>query len=187
MSATELVYGPTPKYANAMPITDRPSEQPNQNLGSEAWVLTDVITRLRRVLRSSVRSEYPWEMLPMAQVEILQRLSEEPGLRIGELAQRHRLATNTVSTLIQQMVTAGLITRTAAEEDRRVHTLNLTELGFASIAGWRRANRERLTAALNLLTEQDRRSIQAALPALEELAGRLEHVEQLLQLGRPKP
>jgi hypothetical protein len=34
--------------------------------------LTDVVTRLRRALRSSIRTEYPWESLPMAQVELLQ-------------------------------------------------------------------------------------------------------------------
>jgi len=168
-----------------MPITDPLLEQLNLNLSSEAWLLTDVITRLRRVLRSSIRSDYPWETLPMAQVEILQRLSEEPGLRVGELAQRHRLATNTVSTLIQQMVTANLITRTMDETDRRIYTLHLTDLGHASITGWRRANQERLTAALEHLTEADRHSIQTALPALGELAGCLEDVERLSQLERP--
>jgi len=72
----------------------------------EAWALAEIVTRLRRVLRASVRSEFPWERLPMAQVEILQRLAEEPGLRITDLASRHRLATNTVSNLVQQMVLA---------------------------------------------------------------------------------
>ncbi len=63
----------------------------------EGWALTEVITRLRRALRSSVREEFAWESLPMAQVEFLQRLSSESGLRIVELARKHRMATNTVS------------------------------------------------------------------------------------------
>ena len=45
----------------------------------------------------------------MAQVEILQRLKEEPGLRLNDLARRHRLANNTVSTFVQQLVMAGLV------------------------------------------------------------------------------
>ena len=44
---------------------------------SGAWSLTGVITRLRRVPRSSVRQEFPWEALPMAQVEVLQRAFKE--------------------------------------------------------------------------------------------------------------
>ena len=47
----------------------------------EVWAPADVVNRLRRILRSSIRSKFPWERLPMAQVEILQRLAEEPGLR----------------------------------------------------------------------------------------------------------
>lgn len=43
-----------------------------------AQQLTDVITRLRRALRSSIRSEFPWEALPMAQVELLQTLAPAP-------------------------------------------------------------------------------------------------------------
>ena len=31
---------------------------------AEAHGLTDVVARLRRVLRSSIRSDYPWESLP---------------------------------------------------------------------------------------------------------------------------
>ena len=37
---------------------------------SDASALTHVITRLRRALRRSIRSDYPWESLPMAQVEV---------------------------------------------------------------------------------------------------------------------
>ncbi|HEU0206478.1 MAG TPA: MarR family transcriptional regulator [Pseudolysinimonas sp.] len=151
---------------------------PRHDGGSEAWQLTDVITRLRRVLRSSIRTDYPWETLPMAQVEILQRLSEEPGLRVSELAQRHRLATNTVSTLIQQMVVAGLVTRDPDEEDRRAVVLHLTELGHTNLAGWRHANQQRLTTALERLTRIERQSISTALPALAELASHLEHEER---------
>lgn len=80
--------------------------------GADAWSLTGVITRLRRVLRSSVRQEFPWESLPMAQVEVMQRLADEPGMGVSDLADRQRLATNTVSSLVQQMVTAGFVERT---------------------------------------------------------------------------
>lgn len=164
-----------------MPKEDLPLGEPTSDDGSGAWLLTDVIIRLRRVLRYSVRRDYPWETLPMAQVEILQRLSEEPGLRVSELAGRHRLATNTVSALIQQMVLADLVTRVTDEEDRRAVVLRLTDLGKANLAGWRQANQERLTTAQQRLTEDQRRSITMALPALAELAGQLEQDEKAAQ------
>lgn len=143
----------------------------------DAWALTDVITRLRRVLRASIRSDYPWEKLPMAQVEILQRLHAEPGLRVNDLAERHRLANNTVSVLVQQLVVAGLVTRTPDPADRRAVRLDLTGAGRGMLADWRQAHERRIDAALGHLTLADRTALVAALPALSRLVDELESVE----------
>lgn len=114
----------------------------------------------------------------MAQVEILQRLVEEPGLRVTELAARHRLATNTVSNLIQQMVLAGLVERCNDPVDRRAVTINVTAAGAAQLDGWLAANNRRLDAALHELPAPDRRAILAALPSLSRLVDRLEHADE---------
>lgn len=140
----------------------------------DAWEFTDVITRLRRVLRTSIRSDFPWETLPMAQIEILQRLSEEPNLRVSDLAARHRLATNTISTLIQQMVTAGLVSREADSEDRRAVTVALTVDGQRALHSWLAGHEARFEASLNRLSSADRRRIAAAMPALARLVDELE-------------
>jgi DNA-binding MarR family transcriptional regulator len=154
---------PAPRHARAAP--------PN---ASHAWLLTDVVTRLRRVLRASIRSDYPWESLPMAQVEILQRLREEPGLRINDLAVRHRLANNTVSTLIQQMVVAGLVTRTEDAKDRRAVRLDLSHAGLGMLTDWQRAHEQRLERAMEHLEPGDRAAVLAVLPALSRLVDQLE-------------
>ncbi len=146
---------------------------------SQAWALTDVVNRLRRVLRASIRSEYPWESLPMAQVEILQRLKAEPGLRLNDLAARHRLASNTVSTLVQQLVVAGLVERAPHPQDRRAVRIALTEAGERMLAGWQAAHERRLADALDALAERDRRAILLALPALSRLVDELEGREGL--------
>ncbi|HKT56682.1 MAG TPA: MarR family winged helix-turn-helix transcriptional regulator [Microbacterium sp.] len=148
-------------------VTDGASAQ-------DAWALTDVITRLRRSLRSSVRSDVPWESLPMAQVELLQRLAEEPGLGVSELAERQRLARNTVSNLAQQMVAAGLLERRGRDDDRRAVTLTLTDFGREQHAAWRRANEDRVHDALQDLGDEERAAITSALPALRLFAARLE-------------
>jgi len=140
----------------------------------DAWQLTDVVTRLRRVLRASIRSDYPWEALPMAQVEILQRLRDEPGLRVSDLAARHRLATNTVSTLIQQMVVTGLVARITDSADRRAVQLHLTKHGKAMLREWMAAHERRLEAAVNALRPADRAAIRNALPAIAHMIDEIE-------------
>ena len=117
-------------------VARRPeSPVPDRSTPVEVWALADVVNRLRRILRSSIRSEFPWERLPMAQVEILQRLAEEPGLRVTELAARQKLAINTVSNVLQQMVLAGLVDRRVDQHDRRAVTVHLTDTGAAATAG----------------------------------------------------
>lgn len=139
-----------------------------------SWQLTDLVTRIRRVLRSSVRSEIPWEALPMAQVEVLQRLADEPGIRISDMARRHRLATNTVSTIVQQMVIADLVVRENDPHDRRAVSLQLTETGHATLERWLQANQARVSAAMEGLESDDLRAIEDALPALTALVHNLE-------------
>ncbi|MCU6479546.1 MULTISPECIES: MarR family winged helix-turn-helix transcriptional regulator [Arthrobacter] len=156
--------------AEALP---EPPSEPLHGVG-DAWSLTDVITRLRRVLRSSVRHEFPWEALPMAQVEILQRLADEPDLGVSELAARQRLATNTVSNLIQQMVVSQLVSRTPRPGDRRAQNLRLTRTGTELLQAWQNANERRVADALSRLPRHRQTLIEEAIPALSELAALLE-------------
>ncbi|HEY8699870.1 MAG TPA: MarR family transcriptional regulator [Arthrobacter sp.] len=154
--------------------------------GADAWSLTGVITRLRRVLRSSVRQEFPWESLPMAQVEVLQRLADEPGMGVSDLADRQRLATNTVSSLVQQMVTSGLVERTPRPGDRRAANLSLTKTGTETLAAWQAANDRRLGQALERLPQAYQNAIENAVPALAALASLLETDDQLQNRDPPR-
>lgn len=143
----------------------------------DVGALSEIVARLRRALRTAVRSDIPWEALPMAQVEVLQRLADEPGLRVRDLAERHRLAPNTISMLIQHMVTTGLVTRDPDPDDRRAVTVSLTPRGEAALSAWHAANTRRLDAALQPLPERDRRRIAAAIPALSRLVIELEALD----------
>jgi DNA-binding MarR family transcriptional regulator len=131
--------------------------------------LTDVVTRLRRALRSSIRTDYPWESLPMAQVELLQSLAAAP-LRVGELAARQRLAPNTVSGLVGKLLEAGFVDRQADPGDRRTARIGLTEAGQQQLTDWRRAHERRIAGALDTLSTEDQSAVMAALPALDRLA-----------------
>lgn len=146
---------------------------PNRGVG-DAAALAGVVTRLRRALRSSVRSEIPWERLPMAQVELLQRLQEEPGLRIGELAARQHLATNTVSSLVQQMVENRLVERRPDPGDRRALVVEPTAAGLLALHDWQEINARRIDSALNELVPAERESLTQSLPALARLVEVLE-------------
>ncbi|MGH3438621.1 MAG: MarR family winged helix-turn-helix transcriptional regulator [Sciscionella sp.] len=135
--------------------------------------ITDVVTRLRRALRTSIRSEYPWESRPMAQVEVLMALAEHSGAPVGKLAELLRLRPNTISGLVQQLVDAGLAERRKDPEDRRVALVELTVEGRRELHDWQRAHEQRMSAALDRLPPRDRAAVIAALPALDQLIDHL--------------
>jgi DNA-binding MarR family transcriptional regulator len=139
----------------------------------DARLLTEAVTRLRRALRASIRTDYPWETLPMAQVELLQVLAEHSPTRVSDLAARQRLAASTVSGLISQMISAGLVAREVDPGDRRASAVTLTDGGRDQLAAWTTAHERRMDEALDSLGAADRDALAAALPALFRLAERL--------------
>ncbi|MDO0930348.1 MarR family winged helix-turn-helix transcriptional regulator [Streptomyces sp. DG2A-72] len=157
---------------SAQPRSEVPASRPAAE-ASGARQLTEAVTRLRRALRASIRTDYPWETLPMAQVELLQALGEHSPARISDLAARQRLAPSTVSGLIGQMITAGLVVREVDPADRRASVVTLAEAGREQLAAWTAAHERRMDAALGALDEGARVAIAGALPALFQLAEEL--------------
>lgn len=151
---------------------DRDAIDPER--ASAGAALPELVTRLRRALRAAVRNEIPWERLPMAQVELLQDLADRSDQRISELAATRRLATNTVSNVVQQMVQAGLAERQPDPLDRRAVAVRATPEGLEALAGWTEANESTINQALGMLSEADQDAINSAIPALERLVTSLE-------------
>jgi DNA-binding MarR family transcriptional regulator len=142
-------------------------------MSDEARSLTDVVTRLRRALRTSIRSEWPWDSLPMAQVELLQTLAERPPMRVGDLAAELRLAPNTVSGLVGQLIENGLVERGGDPSDRRVARLSVTPQGHEQLAFWQAAHEKRIGSALDKLDPGERADVVRALAALDHLVDHL--------------
>ena len=146
-----------------------PAAQPPDR-ALDARLLTEAVARLRRALRTSIRTDYPWETLPMAQVELLQVLGEHSPARVGDLAVRQHLAASTVSGLIGQMIGSGLVARETDPADRRASVVTLTDVGREQLTAWTRAHEQRLDVALTALDDAERAAVQSALPALFHLA-----------------
>lgn len=142
-------------------------------MSDEARTLTDVVARLRRALRTSIRSEWPWDALPMAQVELLMALAERSPSRVGDLAAELRLAPNTVSGLVGQLIEGGLVAKRADPTDRRVAQLTVTPLGHDKLAVWRGAHEKRIGGALDRLEPEERADVVRALTALDHLVDHL--------------
>nr|WP_116113481.1 MULTISPECIES: MarR family winged helix-turn-helix transcriptional regulator [Amycolatopsis] len=124
---------------------------------------------LRRVVRRRVRDTLPHAPLRPAQIELLRVVEKHPGIGVAAAARALHLAGNSVSSLVNQLVDAGLLDRRIDPGDRRAARLELTGPARDRLANWRRTRTEFVTSAIACLPAGDRDALEAALPALDRL------------------
>jgi DNA-binding MarR family transcriptional regulator len=135
--------------------------------------LMDVTMAMRRLVRRRLRLSTPPPDLRPAQIELMVVVDRHPGVSVAAAARELRLADNSVSTLVNQLVRAGMLRRETDPDDRRAARLQLTDAARKRLANWRDRRARLVGTLLDELSEEDRASISAALPALRRLLARL--------------
>jgi DNA-binding MarR family transcriptional regulator len=143
-----------------------------------ADALLGAVTRLRRVIRRRLRRQIPGPPLRGAQVELLQLVESQPGTGVAAAAQSLHLAGNSVSTLVNQLVTTGYLVRETDPADRRAARLFLTDAATERLRRWRSTRRELVGDALDRLPAAEVDALAAALPALHHLLDELASPEE---------
>jgi len=133
-----------------------------------------IASGLRRITRRRLRPAMPGPPLRGAQIELLQVVGAQPGVSVRAAARTLHLADNSVSTLVNQLVTVGLIERRPDPSDRRTARLTLTESARERMTQWRAGRAQLVGTALARLSDDDARAIEDALPALHRLLVLLE-------------
>ena len=142
--------------------------------------LIRLVAGMRRVARRRLAASLNLSPLPEAQRELLFVVETNPGIGVAAAAAELGLAGNSVSTLVNALVEAGLLRREPDPADRRAVRLTLTEAARQRLKAWRTARIRLLERALASGEPGDRAAIEAALPALRRV---LEHLR--VQEGEP--
>jgi DNA-binding MarR family transcriptional regulator len=138
--------------------------------------LADGIARLRRALRRGARVADPANPLAVAQLELLSAITEHPRSRPGQLARLLNMRPNTVTTIVNGLAAQGMVTRAAANTDRRAVELSATEAGQQAVHAWQATNAAVLHLALSTLPAPQRRALASAVPALNALASAVDRL-----------
>jgi len=93
--------------------------------------------------------------------------------RLSELAESEGMNPTMLSRVVGGLVQAGLLRRSSDLGDRRAAWVEATTAGRRLAERMRRERTAAVNAALEALSESDRRQIERALPALEALAEEL--------------
>lgn len=134
--------------------------------------LTDALQGLQAAQRRvrSREAQQP-EALSFAQWRLLRPLAAQDALNATTLARAAELAPATVTAMLDQLVTAGIVERARCDADRRVVQNRLTPAGKAAWRAKEDELRTKWTNALAGLTDDD---LEAGARVLVQLRGYFE-------------
>src|ERR1700754_5193961 len=129
-----------------------------------AYELDQRITRLwHLLLRRSFRE------LSRTSASVLARLRDEGPRRVTALASSEAIAQPTMTTLIGRLERDGLAVRQADPDDGRAVLVAITDEGLELLERSRQKRRAIVERQLELLDDDERAALAAALPALGKL------------------
>ncbi|SFE60978.1 DNA-binding transcriptional regulator, MarR family [Actinacidiphila alni] len=125
-----------------------------------------IVARLYRQLAQASADDLN---LTYAQLSALARIGQFGPIRLGELAAREQVAAPSLTRTVRPLSEAGLIGKEADPSDGRSWLVSITPEGSALLDRIRRERAELLTRRMAWLTQDQRRTLDAALPVLEQL------------------
>jgi DNA-binding MarR family transcriptional regulator len=111
--------------------------------------------------------------LTPTRVTVLLNTVRNGPIRLAEVAEQEGLNPTLLSRTVANLAQDGLVTRTADQSDRRTAWLDATPAGRELAERIRAQRTHAVQVALAELSPEDRGLVEAALPALEQLAQHL--------------
>ncbi|MEU3187796.1 MarR family transcriptional regulator [Streptomyces sp. NPDC006923] len=135
----------------------------------------DLADRLRTAIQHLVpvlREQSVQRDLTPSRRAAMAMLAAHGPLRVSDLAARMGITVSTASRMVDLLDGSGWIARGPDPLDQRASLITLNETGRGLLDSMRREATRLLAGRIDRLTEAQRRSLVAALPALEALSER---------------
>ena len=143
----------------------KPTSQP------DVFRAINALRRMVRGLRSAAESVERQLRVSAAQLFVLSELAQLPDQSVKDLAAVTLTTHSTVSQVVSQLISKGLVTRTADESDARRAVLRLTRQGTNLLRKSPRAIQEDLIEGFNALRPAERRGLANGLEKWLDASG----------------
>ena len=146
---------------------------PKQNRSAQPDVFRAInaLRRMVRGLRSAAESVERELRVSAAQLFVLSELAQTPDQSVKDLAEVTMTTHSTVSQVVSQLISKGLVTRTADESDARRFVLRLTRQGSSLLKKSPRAIQEDLIEGFGALRPSERRGLANGLEKWLDASG----------------
>ena len=138
---------------------------------ADAASALDALRRVVRYLRLADREVEQACGLSVAQLFVLQTLSDTPAMSLAEVAQRTLTDQSSVSTVVARLVERKLIDRKPSPVDRRRAELWLTPAGRRVVLTAPRAPQARMISTIDEMTAERRTELVRGLEGLAAAIG----------------
>ncbi|MEV8569647.1 MarR family transcriptional regulator [Streptomyces sp. NPDC051322] len=146
-------------------MSENPSLSPSAVQASRE--VRAVISRLRRRILNASEAED----ITLGQASVLVRLSGKGGITASELAAAEGVRHQSITATVASLTAMGLVERSPDPHDGRRLLIALTAQGHRRVEEGRQAHKEWLAHQLqDKCTEEERRTVIAAMTVLERLA-----------------
>ncbi len=143
----------------------KPQSQP------DVFRAINALRRMVRGLRSAAESVERQLRVSAAQLFVLSELAQVPDQSVKDLAAVTLTTHSTVSQVVSQLISKGLVMRTADESDARRGVLRLTRQGTNLLKKSPRAIQEDLIEGFNELRPSERRGLASGLEKWLDASG----------------
>jgi DNA-binding MarR family transcriptional regulator len=166
-STSAVSAGPEPASTGlaADPGHSAPPTEAGQRAIDAARLRVAVLRLSRRLRKHDLAGLTP------SQLSTLSCVGKTGPVRLGDLAAAERIAPSTLTRLVNVLEDRGYLVRKPAPEDARAYLVTLTDSGNDALGRIRDEATSMLTDILMTLTPDQMAALEAAMPALEQLAG----------------
>lgn len=123
------------------------------------------LVRLTRLIRQGNSAG-----LSPSQLSALATIEEFGPLRLSALAGYESVGASVITRVVASLEELDLVTREEDPDDKRATLVGLSSTGVATLSDLWSQRTKGLSSRLDLLSDEERRAIEAALPALEKMA-----------------
>ncbi|WII71523.1 MarR family transcriptional regulator [Bdellovibrio sp. 22V] len=142
---------------------------------SEVNEVMDYIRHIFKALRVS-SSQFEKQIgLSAAQIFVLKKLKEEPGLSINDLSARTTTHQSSVSVVVKKLEEQGLVLRAISKEDSRRVIVSLTEEGLKKLGEIPRTIQEEMIDSLQGMSPEKTAALAMLMKEFVHQAGIIEN------------
>jgi DNA-binding MarR family transcriptional regulator len=130
--------------------------------------ILELIFSVGRLMKGEMKFNSSAANLSLLQIQTLMFIQKHGEVQMKDLASNFTITLPTATSLVDNLIKAGLVLRTRSTEDRRVVTIKLSAQGKKLFAKIARERTEKMNTMLSYISHKERKDLFKVLTSLKK-------------------